>query len=371
MVRPSVEGGVIKIVFCFNESFKCLEDEFSAFLLRKKSFFMFGGEAVARSDRPIKHKGYTLLISSVDILIPDVTKEVLEAAINRGVSAVLAPCYNASSEPSQVQTANPYITLEGFEREAREIWEREGFKLSPIKNGNKDVLFFRSEIAHGFPSYRAFIEELETLHVIKGWYVHKYGEGGFNSPREDILELVPSEVSMVLDVGAGGGGFGRALKKVLPHVKVFAVEPNETFASMCRGVYEKVFSTPFEGLTTDELFDLIVMGDVLEHMYNPWKALEKAKTMLKPGGFLILSVPVVDHWSIVEALKEGSFSYTPWGPLSFTHIRFFTEKSLLETLKFLGFRIEKVVRKELPPKDLSIRGSSTYAILIRARISGR
>lgn len=361
---------MIKVVFCFDREFKCLEDEFSAFLLEKKSFFLFGKDSIIYSHRPIRHEGFTLLISSIDVLIPDITKEVVETALKKKTDTILTPCYNISAEPLQVRTTNPYITLEGFEKEAKIIWEKEGFSLSPIKRGNKDVLLFKAQLAHGFPSYHVFMEELGAIHTVRGWYAHKYGEGGFNSPREDLLELVPPKVSKVLDVGAGGGGFGKALKKILPHVRLFAVEPNKIFASMCQEVYEKVFPIPFEELTVDEPFDLVVMGDVLEHMYNPWKALKKAKTILEPEGFIILSVPVVNHWSIVEALSEGHFSYTPWGPLSFTHIRFFTEKSILELLELLEFRIDKIIRKELPPKDPSIKGSSTYAVLVRAKISG-
>ena len=366
MAGSPLEDEMIKVVFCFSREFKCPEDEFSALLLEKKVFFQFGRKSIVHSKKPIEHEGYTLLISSVDVLIPDVTKEILERAVNEKVNTVLAPCYNFSPDPSQVQSANPYITLEGFEKEARDIWEREGFRLNQTKKGNKDILFFHSKLARGFPSYRAFIEEMKTLYTVKGWYAHKYGEGGFNSPREDLLELVPSGIYSVLDVGAGGGGFGRALKKALPNIKIFAVEPNKAFASMCQGIYEKVFSTSFEELVVDELFDMVVMGDVLEHMYNPWRALKKVKYLLKPKGVLLLSVPIVNHWSILKSLEKGFFSYTPWGPLSFTHIRFFTERSILELLEFSGFEVDRVVRKELLSEDSDMKGSSTYAIIIRA-----
>lgn len=53
---------------------------------------------------------------------------------------------------------------------------------------------------------------------------------------------------------------------------------------------EVVFSY-FEDYDTEERFDVIVMGFVLEHVQDPGPLVERFKTFLKPGGKLYVAVP--------------------------------------------------------------------------------
>ena len=53
---------------------------------------------------------------------------------------------------------------------------------------------------------------------------------------------------------------------------------------------EVVFSY-FENFDTDERFDVIVMGFILEHVDNPGMLLERFKRFLKPGGRIFVAVP--------------------------------------------------------------------------------
>ncbi|WP_455272997.1 class I SAM-dependent methyltransferase [Rhizobium herbae] len=53
---------------------------------------------------------------------------------------------------------------------------------------------------------------------------------------------------------------------------------------------EVVFSY-FENFDTDERFDVIVMGFILEHVDNPGMLLDRFKRFLKPGGRIFVAVP--------------------------------------------------------------------------------
>ena len=49
-----------------------------------------------------------------------------------------------------------------------------------------------------------------------------------------------------------------------------------------------------------------------------------------PGGRLVLSVPNVGHWAVVEDLLAGRWDYLPIGLLCYTHYRFFTRRTLAD-----------------------------------------
>jgi len=53
----------------------------------------------------------------------------------------------------------------------------------------------------------------------------------------------------------------------------------------------KIVETLFESFTTDERFDLIVMGFILEHVDNPLLILNRFREFLAPGGRIFLAVP--------------------------------------------------------------------------------
>jgi len=56
-------------------------------------------------------------------------------------------------------------------------------------------------------------------------------------------------------------------------------------------------------------FDYVVMGDVLEHLRNPQKTLQKAVRLLKPTGYILSSVPNISHNAVLLGLLKGEFDY--------------------------------------------------------------
>ena len=77
--------------------------------------------------------------------------------------------------------------------------------------------------------------------------------------------------------------------------------------------------------------------------------LKRFHTLLVDGGYLVLSVPNIGHWSVVKALLKGQFQYIPLGLLCIGHLRWFTESSIREALTDAGFLIEIVENLQIPP----------------------
>ena len=167
------------------------------------------------------------------------------------------------------------------------------------------------------------------------------GVGYFNRSRQGMLEYVPTTARRVLDIGCGEGAFGGVLKRrqpcdvtgveIWPPAAVKAARTLDT--ALCGNAFDILPTLP------DEDFDCVTMLDVLEHVDDSIGLLKLAARKLKPDGRLIVSVPNVAHWSIIEGLMAGRWDYADEGILDRTHRRFFTLHSLKELFLDAGLRM--------------------------------
>jgi len=154
--------------------------------------------------------------------------------------------------------------------------------------------------------------------------------GDPNSSHALIADLVGSD-KRVLDVGAATGYLAKTL--VSHGCKVTGVELDPEAARQAEEHCEKVVVGDVEVLDTaeelgEEPFDVIVFGDVLEHLKDPLLTLERLEPLLGPEGYVVASIPNVAHASVRLALLQGRFRYRRLGLLDDTHLRFFTRESV-------------------------------------------
>ncbi len=163
-----------------------------------------------------------------------------------------------------------------------------------------------------------------------------------------LLELVSPAPRRVLDLGCFCGGTGRWLKRRFPGCVVIGVEMLEQAAALAAEAYDRVHVGTLEQLDFQSAglmpgsFDAIVAADVLEHLYNPWQALERIRPLLAPGGALYVSLPNVRNLQLLSELSKGHFDYAGAGILDVTHVRFFTRKTATEMLHQTGFQVEDI-----------------------------
>lgn len=141
--------------------------------------------------------------------------------------------------------------------------------------------------------------------------------------------------STVLDVGCACGDLGVALRQH-KSCKMHGLEYNSESVIIAQGTgaYEQVRQVDLNLLSDNQYpeyarkFDWIILGDVLEHVYNPQEVLRKMLAYIKPEGRFLISLPNLAHASIKAGLLLGDFTYTDVGLLDSTHIRFFTHKTI-------------------------------------------
>jgi 2-polyprenyl-3-methyl-5-hydroxy-6-metoxy-1,4-benzoquinol methylase len=162
--------------------------------------------------------------------------------------------------------------------------------------------------------------------------------------REDLVKFILANVGgrgRVLDIGCAEGRFGSRLKRD-GFAEVWGVEPYAPAAASAAEVLDRVIVGTFpECLPQIEgRFDMVVMADSLEHIADPWAALDAVSGVLATGGVLVLSVPNVSHISVVSKVLRGRWDYAESGHLDRTHLRFFTPSSLRAMLESEGYEIE-------------------------------
>lgn len=154
----------------------------------------------------------------------------------------------------------------------------------------------------------------------------------------------------VLEIGAGPGSITRVLKQ--QKNEITALELDETAIPFLEKHCDRVIGADLNDADWparfDGRFDAIVAADVLEHLTDPWTTLERMKSLLAPGGALILSVPHASHACILACLLHEDVEYRDWGLLDRTHIRFFGLKNLAAMCARAGL---KVVRGEFVVRD--------------------
>ena len=108
-----------------------------------------------------------------------------------------------------------------------------------------------------------------------------------------------------------------------------------------------------------DYFDLVICNDVIEYMVDHTEFLQSIKKNLKKEAYLVGSIPNVRYINnLFELLIKKDWEYNNAGILDYTHLRFFTEKSLKRTIKENGFVLKQFqgINPLLWEKPRSIKG---------------
>lgn len=183
-----------------------------------------------------------------------------------------------------------------------------------------------------------------------GFYMERASEvipPGFRSRYGEWLDRVRDALKMqrpvLLDVGTGLGMFLRLAKE--KGFEVAGVEPNREAATELERRYGiNVHCCLLEDLSTRDKYDAITMLDIIEHMSDPRKAIDIVKGVLKPGGLLLIEVPVRDsfiHW-IVKGVYRATLSRVK-RPIHLVygvhHLQYFSSRSIRAFLEENGFKV--------------------------------
>jgi 2-polyprenyl-3-methyl-5-hydroxy-6-metoxy-1,4-benzoquinol methylase len=180
------------------------------------------------------------------------------------------------------------------------------------------------------------------MSILKKYYNRENAEYGITSSRtKKIMDFFDGiRGKKVLDVGCAGGYLGKKVKNLGNEVS--GIDISDVSVKESKKVLDKAFVVdiqeeifPFEA----NYFDIVILSEVIEHLFFPEIALEKIRMVLKENGKLIITTPNLLVFSNRIRILFGYFEYTEKGIIIPEHIRFFSHDSLVKFLKKNGFKV--------------------------------
>lgn len=172
------------------------------------------------------------------------------------------------------------------------------------------------------------------------------------SARHELINLIDKNSNdniNILEVGCGAGATLLALKNLYKNANLYGVEISENAGKIVSGIADIIIGN-IEDITLpykEKYFDYIIFGDVLEHLVDPWKTLNKLRKYIKDEGSIIASIPNIMHIGVIRQILTGNFTYENAGILDRTHLRFFTGYEIQKMLLKCGFKLDNIYSKEV------------------------
>jgi len=172
--------------------------------------------------------------------------------------------------------------------------------------------------------------------------------GYYANVRHDLISLLGKgdKNLKVIEIGAGYGETLHYLKQQgiaaeAVGLDIFEDEKNRSsYKPVDRFIFGNIEEVDFPEYKA--YFDTVILADVLEHLIEPQRVLEKVRYYLKDEGMILVSMPNIRHYSAFKRIfLQGDFRYEPSGLFDYTHMRFYCKKNMVGLLEKGGFTIDE------------------------------
>ena len=210
------------------------------------------------------------------------------------------------------------------------------------------------------------------------------GERRLEQREQTAISLLSGALSpsggSLLDVGCGDGFFMHALDR---EHRLAERGWNLTGIDFSKYMLDRASALPYrfercnleQGIPFDaESFDVLFLGEVIEHIYNPDRLLEECRRVLRPSGHLMVTTPNLQAWynralfllgiqplyyetsTKTTAVGAGPLRRIKRGTAPVGHLRVFNRRALIDILKREGFEVLKIAGAIMPvlPKPFQL-----------------
>lgn len=192
----------------------------------------------------------------------------------------------------------------------------------------------------------AFVRDIPEVSTLGAIYDEKYYMGyyrnyfvqqeKFSQKFGRILEKIhryKRPPGRILDVGCAAGFFMDLARR--EGWEAFGVEVSPVSAGYAKEQLKlDVYNGPFEeAVYPHEYFDVVFMGDILEHFTNPLASLREANRVLKAGGLVVLDTPNIASPTAKFYGKRWVLLAPPY------HLFYFSVKNIGLLMDKAGFQV--------------------------------
>ncbi|PCJ20691.1 MAG: hypothetical protein COB02_03965 [Candidatus Cloacimonadota bacterium] len=162
---------------------------------------------------------------------------------------------------------------------------------------------------------------------------------------------------LAVDLGAGSGAFALSLQNKSYFSEVIAVDFEENCCNVCNKNGLKTIKGSIDDLE-DNLYSLITMNDMIEHLFNPLDFLSKCNKVLTDNGYISIACPNGEGFDF-KLMKEKTVNITP--P---EHLNYFNPESIKLLLESTGFEVVlletpgildvSIIKREINQKNIDL-----------------
>ena len=169
-----------------------------------------------------------------------------------------------------------------------------------------------------------------------------------NLPRE-LLSLLPSKLPRVLEFGCATGRLAWEYRLHNEETIWHGVDTDQEALKIAASRASHVYcDDALNFLKNHDIgdFDCIILADILEHLEDPFAFLQTLVMKIRAGSrrpVIYISIPNVQHWSVLCSLLLGEFHRTDEGILDRTHRHFWTIRTFVSMLQNLGLSIKTAI----------------------------
>lgn len=187
-----------------------------------------------------------------------------------------------------------------------------------------ELIYTHRHTVPGYSRYAQYAEDV--LHVSSPLAFLSHKEEMYHGVAQEIKNISKKDIS-ILDVGCGLGYMTYALNKA--GYKVTGLDISEEAIGVARTTYGDFFvCDDFFKHQTQESYDVICMLELIEHVRDPHAYIAHARTLLKPGGKLIVTTPNRSWYADEDVWNTD---------LPPVHISWFSEEGASKLLAAHGF----------------------------------
>ena len=143
----------------------------------------------------------------------------------------------------------------------------------------------------------------------------------------------------IIEIGSGDCSLLIQIKNKYPNCQVTGIDLSfsDNVKRTCEEVNIRLFEEPIErSILPDNSFDLVIMNQVIEHLWQPSQVIDNIVRMLKKGGHLSIETPNLSGYD------QKLFARSHWGGYYFPrHLQLFGHTSLKNILENRGMSVLK------------------------------